>query len=146
MPSQSHQGLFLTIRNNELLTIQDFAHLRSALGPRIHSSHTRRVFLERKLIARYRRSVLARFFGEWKHEVVPPGLVSSSDDEPEQANSPDDESLESDDDVPNGWDLVYVPTRIPRSNSSHLSSRTDTCDTSCTSLRECIGVRLSLKM
>ena len=94
MSSQSHQCLLLTIRNNGLLTIQDFAHLCSALGPHTHSSHTRRVLLERKLVARSRRSVLSRFFGEWKFEVIPPPLVDSdtSDDEPEQANSSDDES------------------------------------------------------
>ena len=109
MSSQSYQCLFLTILNlnNELLTMQDFAHLRSALGPHTHSSHTRRVFLERKLIARSRRSVLSRFFGEWKYYDIP-ALVDSdtSDFEPEQADSSDDEStnLESDDDVPNGWD------------------------------------------
>ena len=34
-------------------------------------------------------------------------MMNSSDDEPEQANSSDDESLESDDDVPNVWDLVW---------------------------------------
>ena len=107
MSSQSHQCLFLTIANNELLTIRDFAHLRSALGPHIHSSGTRREFLERKLVARSRRSVLSRFLGEWKYvsDVIPPPLVDSSDDEPEQANSSDDDStnLESDDDVPNSW-------------------------------------------
>ena len=108
MSSQSYQCLFLTIRNNELLTIQDFAHLRSALGPHTHSSHTRRVFLERKLVARSRRSVLSRFFREWKYDVIPPALVDvdTSDYEHEQADSSDDEPtrLESDDDVPNSWD------------------------------------------
>ena len=71
MSSTSHQCLLLTIRNNSLLTIQDFAKLRLALGPDTHSSHTRRMFLECTLVASYGRSVLSRFFEEWKYHHLP---------------------------------------------------------------------------
>ena len=64
------------------------------------------MFLERKLV-RYRRRVLTRFFKEWGYHDLPTCADSESSDEPEQANSSDDESLESDDDVTNVWDLVW---------------------------------------
>ena len=100
----SHQCLLLTLRNNyELLTIQDFAHLHSAVGPDALSSHTRRMFLD--------WLVLSRFFREWK-SLVPPTLEFDDELESDELEQSDElehlrfianefrDELESDDDEP----------------------------------------------